>query len=113
MILPLPSTGRRVGVRGETVRQPLLRTGTIAIDGQTVRFIRPGLVEEYSVSLDGVRQDFVVLEKPGGASVPASRLASSLAPPTEGQLRVELAVTGARPVLARVGCCIMKLAGNE
>src|SRR6266566_185755 len=36
-------------------------TGTVAIDAQTVRFTRPGLVEEYSVSMDGVRQDFVVL----------------------------------------------------
>jgi len=74
----------------------LPRTGTVEVADKLVRFIRPGLVEEYSVSMDGVRQDFVVLEKPGGASVPASRLASSLAPPTEGQLRLELAVTGAR-----------------
>jgi len=57
--------------------------GLISLAGQTVRFARHGLIEEYSVSMDGVRQDFVVLEKPGGASVPASRLV------------VELAVTGA------------------
>ncbi len=70
--------------------------GNVTTDGQTVRFTRPELVEEYSVSMDGVRQDFVVLEKPGGASVPASRLASSLAPLTNGALQVELSVTGAR-----------------
>jgi hypothetical protein len=52
----------------------------MAVDGQTARFIRPGLTEEYSVSVDGVRQDFVVLERPEGA----------------GHLRVELDVTGAR-----------------
>jgi hypothetical protein len=44
------------------------------------RFERRGLVEEYSVSVDGVRQDFVVLEPPGGA----------------GPLRVELRVEGAK-----------------
>ncbi|MBE0544925.1 MAG: hypothetical protein IH623_26605 [Verrucomicrobia bacterium] len=71
--------------------------GTPSIDAQTVRFIRPGLVEEYTVSMDGVRQDFVVLEKPP--------LTLSLSPsdgervadrPGEGELRLELAVSGAR-----------------
>src|ERR1019366_6221426 len=38
----------------------LPRTGSISVGGQTVRFTRPGLVEEYRVSLDGVRQDFLV-----------------------------------------------------
>jgi hypothetical protein len=50
------------------------------VDGQTVRFTRAGLVEEYSVSMDGVRQDFVVTEKPAG----------------HGPLEVRLAVSGAR-----------------
>jgi len=58
----------------------LANTGAVSVDGQTVRFTRPGLVEEYTVSMDGVRQDFVVCEKPGGASVRASRLVGSLAP---------------------------------
>jgi hypothetical protein len=58
----------------------LEKVGQVKMEGQTVRFVRPGLVEEYSVSMDGVRQDFVVAERPGGA----------------GQLRVELAVSGAR-----------------
>jgi hypothetical protein len=84
------------GAHGVTRSTKLPVTGGVSVDGQTGRFVRPGLVEEYSVSMDGVRQDFVVMEKPGGASVPASRLASSLAPSTEGHLRVELAVTGAR-----------------
>ena len=38
--------------------------GAVTVSGQTVRFTRAGLVEEYSVSMDGVRQDFVVLERP-------------------------------------------------
>jgi hypothetical protein len=59
-----------------------------------------------------VRQDFVVLGKPGRASVPASRLGRSLALPTDGELRLELAVSGAKveptadgaqPVLAPSG----------
>jgi len=51
-------------------------TGTVTIEGQLVRFIRPGLVEEYTVSLDGVRQDFVVVERPKGAGDLAVRLAT-------------------------------------
>jgi hypothetical protein len=51
------------------------------------RYIRCGLVEEYSVSVDGVRQDFVVTEPPGGA----------------GPLRVDMAVNGARAEAAANG----------
>ncbi len=53
--------------------------GEISIHDGRVQFMRPGLVEEYSVSVDGVRQDFVVLAKPEGA----------------GTLRVGLSVDGA------------------
>ena len=58
--------------------QALSSKGTVTVAGETVRFARAGLVEEYSVSMDGVRQDFVVPEKPAG-----------------GQLKVQLAVSGA------------------
>jgi hypothetical protein len=44
------------------------------------RYVRRGLVEEYSVSVDGVRQDLVVPKPPGGAEL----------------LRVDLAVNGTR-----------------
>src|SRR5262249_36606955 len=54
--------------------------GTVKVDGKLVRFTRPGLVEEYTVSMDGVRQDFVVLAKPPG----------------DGKLQVRLEVTGAQ-----------------
>ena len=37
------------------------------VDDKLVRFIRPGLVEEYSVSMDGVRQDFIITERSAGA----------------------------------------------
>src|SRR5712664_2763291 len=62
-----------------TPNQPLPRTGTVALDGQTARFTRPGLVEEYSVSMDGVRQDFVVLERPRSFAQERGELALWLA----------------------------------
>ena len=65
--------------------------GIISLAGQTVRFSRPGLVEEYSVSMDGVRQDFLVPERPAGA----------------GELAVRLAVSGARVEPAAAGVRLM------
>ncbi|MGO8927464.1 MAG: hypothetical protein ACLQU3_11310 [Limisphaerales bacterium] len=64
-------------------------TGKVAIDGQTVRFSRPGLTEEYSVSMDGVRQDFIVEQAPLG--------------PTDGELVVKLVVNGAQVEAAAGG----------
>jgi hypothetical protein len=55
-------------------------TGTVSVSDNLVRFTRLGLTEEYSVSVDGLRQDFVLAERPAG----------------EGELRVELALVGAR-----------------
>jgi hypothetical protein len=52
-----------------------------------VRFTRPALVEEYSVSVDGLRQDFLITAPPAGV----------------GDLRVELALSGARAVAAAGG----------
>jgi hypothetical protein len=68
------------------------------VAGKLVRFIRPGLVEEYSVSMDGVRQDFVVLEKPasGPITCPLGILPPSGGEGWRGSLRIELAVTGAK-----------------
>ena len=68
-----------VGREGGTVAA-LPRSGTASGDASGARFARPGLVEEFSVSVDGVRQDFVVAQPPAGA----------------GDLRVELAVDGAK-----------------
>ena len=58
----------------------LPRTGTVEVADKLVRFIRPGLTEEYSASMDGVRQDFIIEQRPVGA----------------GRLRVELEVAGAK-----------------
>ena len=43
---------------------PLAGAGEVSVCGQTVRFSRSGLTEEYSVSMDGVRQDFIVEQAP-------------------------------------------------
>jgi hypothetical protein len=55
-------------------------TGAVAVAQKVVRFIRPGVTEEYTVSVDGLQQDFVLTERPAG----------------EGYLWVGLALTGAR-----------------
>src|SRR5207247_1367658 len=39
-------------------------TGTVELADKLVRFIRPGLTEEYCVSMDGVRQDFIIEQRP-------------------------------------------------
>jgi hypothetical protein len=57
----------------------LAAAGHVVVGKQEISFVRPGLVEEYRVSMDGVRQDFVVLERPVGA----------------GELKVSLKVSGA------------------
>src|SRR5439155_15264474 len=74
----------------------LARTGVVQVADTVVRFLRPGVREEYTVSMDGVRHDFVVLERPAGAGELAVRLAVSGA-------RVEPAADGARLVLENSG----------
>jgi hypothetical protein len=84
---PSPSDGERVADRpGEGL---LPRTGSVSIVGQTARLSRPGLREEYSVSMDGVRQDFIVEQAPDS--------------PTDGELVVRLAVSGAQVEAAAAG----------
>ncbi len=66
--------------RPATAPRLLPATGTVMVTAEAASFARPGLLEEYRVSADGVRQDFVVLQRPEGM----------------GELRVTLGVTGAR-----------------
>ena len=72
--------------------------GSVSVDGQTVRFSRAGLTEEYSVSIDGVRQDLIVGQAPPcqGAGELVVRLGVSGA-------QVEAAAYGARLVLENSG----------
>ncbi len=77
---------------------PLAGAGDVSVCGQTVRFSRPGLLEEYSVSMDGVRQDFVVEYPP--ASPPGGELVVKLA---VSGVQVEPVAGGARLVLENSG----------
>ena len=77
---------------------PLTGEGEVSVSGQSVRFSRPGLKEEYSVSMDGLRQDFIVERAP--ASPPGGELVVKLA--VSGAL-VEAAADGARLVLTHSG----------
>ncbi len=51
---------------GRADTEPLASCGKVEVGGQVVRFIRPGLTEEYSVSIDGLKQDFVIERRPPG-----------------------------------------------
>lgn len=73
--------------RGKAPGSALPLTGSVRVLDSLVQWERAGLAEEYSVSVDGVRQDFVVAERPAG----------------EGLLRVDLALTGARAETAPYG----------
>ena len=73
---PFRVVAQSVG-REHSVPTPLASVGEVQSHLQTVRFHRVGLDEEYAVSVDGVRQDFVVLERPAGAGELAVRLAVS------------------------------------
>jgi hypothetical protein len=65
---------------GHASAELLAPSGKVQGDGQVARFIRPGVTEEYSVSIDGVSQDFVIQDRPAG----------------QGALRMELELDGAR-----------------
>jgi hypothetical protein len=84
--IPCPSQGT----------QTLARTGTVSVDDKLVRFTRPGLTEEYSVSVDGVRQDFIIESPPLNPSPSALNPQPSTLNHSAGDLRVELALSGAR-----------------
>lgn len=80
--------GRCSGTPANAASQESLpSTGTVTSTSDAATFARPGLLEEYRVSMDGVRQDFVVLQRPEGA----------------GSLSVTLAVTGAQVTAADYG----------
>ena len=83
----------------------LATTGTVSVVDKLVRFSRPGLTEEYSVSVDGVRQDFIIESPP--LNPPPSALNHSA-----GDLRVELALSGARAEAA-AGGARLRLEGSR
>ena len=62
-------------------------SGDVSVTDKLVTFSRPLVTEEYSVSVDGVRQDFVIAARPAGA----------------GDLSLELALSGAKAEVASYG----------
>jgi hypothetical protein len=80
--------GRGREALGEEGVVQLAETGEVRGRVDFASFLRPGLTEEYSVSMDGVRQDFVVLRRPAGR---------------DETLSVTLEVTGARAEAASYG----------
>ena len=85
----LAAASRKSTIQPPTANIQLEETGTVQVAGQVVRFVRPGLTEEYTVSLDGVRQDFILETPP----LPPQRSSLNQEP---GALVVQLAVSGAR-----------------
>lgn len=72
--------------------------GVVEREAGLVRFVRAYVQEEYSVSADGVRQDFVIPQSPVGS----------------GQLRLELGVTGARAEAVAEGAkLVLKQSGRK
>ena len=68
-----------LGMGRDAALAPVLWTGSVAVEGEVVSVQRPGVIEEFRVDSDGIRQDFVVPMRPQGA----------------GELVVELVAHGA------------------
>jgi hypothetical protein len=65
---------------GRVDAEALPLSGKVAVAGQMAQFMRTWLTEEYTVSMDGLRQDFVIERRPEGT----------------GPVRLELEVDGAK-----------------
>ena len=72
---------------GRQRMQLLDPAGRVTASDKLVQLIRSGVIEEYSVSADGVRQDFVIAKRPEGT----------------GELRLSLSLHGARAEAAEPG----------
>ena len=82
--------------RERGARRTLPSAGTVETAGGLARFIRPGLTEEYSVTVDGLRQDFLLPERLPGQEALRVELKVCRA-------RVEASPDGARLVLDNGG----------
>lgn len=71
--------------------------GSVSVHPALARFTRSGVIEEYTVSADGVRQDFVVAQSPPG----------------DGQLLLELEVSGARAETSSPGARLVLPSGRR
>jgi len=82
----------------------LVASGTVSMADKLVRFTRPGVTEEYSVSMEGVRQDFVITERPAGVGDLHVGLALSGARAEPAAYGAKLTLEGSRRALAYIGC---------
>lgn len=81
------SVGRVMPGSQPTPVRTLAAQGEVRAAPEAVAWMRPGVVEEYSTGMDGIRQDFLVLQRPEGG----------------GELCLMLEVDGARVSAARDG----------
>jgi alpha-tubulin suppressor-like RCC1 family protein len=86
--------------RTAAVSQKLPATGTVSSTEKWVAFNRQGFVEEYSVSADGVRQDFVIAQRPVGTGALSVELALSGASAEASADGAKLTMAGSGRVLA-------------
>jgi hypothetical protein len=94
----------RMGPSGPVSPISLPTTGSVSVTDHLVTFARPGLTEEYSVSVDGVRQDFVVAERPAGTGALTVELAVRGARAEAATYGAKLILDGSQRVLATAGC---------
>ena len=112
---PQPSTVLRRAGPSTLNSQPstvLPSTGTVSVQDKLVRFTRPGLTEEYSVSVDGVRQDFIIESPPLNPPLSTLNPQPSTLNHSAGDLRVELALSGARRAEATASGAKLRLEGS-
>ena len=78
---------------GETALSPEAK---VSVSQDCARIVRPELVEEYTVSGDGIRQDFIVSKRPDGvgALVLAVGLGGATSELSGSGLKITLAETG-------------------
>ena len=88
--------------RGTLCASTLPPRGEIKICAGLVSWIRPGLTEEYSSSVDGIRQDFIILEKPSSQS--PSGVSDGQA---SAEVRLMLSLTGGRAEAASGGATVI------
>ncbi len=87
--------------------------GKVVVGDKVISFNRPGLTEEYSVSVDGVRQDFIVLERLTGGKELSLTLDLTGAKAETATYGVTLALTGSGRHLAYSRLRVVDATGRE
>ena len=74
------------------------KQGAVQVVDAQARYVRPALIEEYSVTADGIRQDFLLTQSPAGS----------------GPLRLHLTLRGARAETSPDGArLVFETSGRE